>query len=76
MTIYRVTVANRDFRSSTDVEVDDQAAALTEGIRGALAIGVDEVCSGQTFFGARVTIERDGECLEHRLVAVGSTPLS
>ena len=75
MPLYRIHIVNRDFRESNESEHPDDASALKGAIRGALAIGTDEVCGGKPFFGADVTVAIDGEIIERRMVAIGSTSL-
>ena len=50
-------------------------AARTEGLRGALQVGVEEVCEGKSFFAAQVTIENEHQPTERMVVAVGASPL-
>ena len=75
MPIYRTRIVNRDFSVCNDEEHPDRQTALAKGVKGALEIGSEEVCKGQAFFGAEVTIEEDGETVERRMIAVGATPL-
>lgn len=75
MAAFTVTVVNREFRTREDVTAADQAAARSEALRGALAIGVQEVCNGTPFFGAEVSIEGEGEKPERFLVSMGTSPL-
>ncbi len=75
MATYRISINNRDFRASEDIEASGLEAARTEALRGALNIGTDEVCEGKTFFGAEISIEGDGEAPERLMVAIGTSPL-
>jgi len=73
---YRITIINRDFRASEDVEASSLDAARTEALRGALNIGTDEICEGKMFFGAEISIQGDGHEPERLMVAIGTSPLS
>ena len=75
MPTYRTCIVNRDFAVCNEDDQPDQQTALTVGIKGALEIGSEEVCKGLPFFGAVVTIAKDGETVERRMVAVGATSL-
>lgn len=75
MPTYHVHVVNEDFRSSNQSEHADRNTALKAGMRGALAIGTDEICAGKPFFGAEITVLLDGEVLERRVIAIGSSAL-
>ena len=72
---YRITIVNRDFSASEDVDARDARAARTEALRGALNIGTDEVCEGKMFFGAEISIQGNGGAPERLMVAIGTTPL-
>lgn len=76
MPSFRITITNRDFNSSSEVEAADASAAHNNGIRGALQIGMDEICKGEPFFAAQVTIERDDDLVDRYMVAMGSSPMS
>ena len=75
MPTYHLHVVNEDFRSSNHSEHADRETAIRAGMRGALQIGTDEICAGKPFFGAEITISLDGEVLERRVIAIGSSPL-
>jgi hypothetical protein len=75
MAIFRITVINQTFQACTDHELDSVEAARKQGIRGALAIGADEVANGKPFFGAEVKLEDGEEVVGRFLVSIGSSPL-
>jgi hypothetical protein len=76
MPTFCITISNKHFRSSATPEAADLPTAVEEAVRGAVAIGVDELCKGEPLFGAEILIESEGAVVERRLVAVGSSPLS
>jgi len=75
MPVYRITIVNRDFRATEDIEAAGSDAARSGALRGALNIGTDEVCEGKMFFGAEIVIQGDGGNPERLMVAIGTTPL-
>jgi len=75
MPSFRTTIVNRDFSVCNEEELPDRDTALEKAVKGALQIGLEEVCKGYPFFGAEVTIESGGHLLERRMVAVGVSPL-
>ena len=72
---YRITIVNKDFTASEDVEAAGSDVARTEALRGALNIGTDEICEGKMFFGAEITIQGDGKAPEWLMVAIGASSL-
>lgn len=72
---YRITIVNKDFSASEDVDASSTDAARTEALRGALNIGTDEICEGKMFFGAEISIQGNGGAPERLMVAIGTTPL-
>ena len=75
MPAYHVSIVNKDFSASEDIEASTPAAARSEALRGALNIGTDEVCGGKMFFGAEISIRGDGGTTERLMVAIGASPL-
>lgn len=75
MPTYRVTIVNRDFTSSEEIEANSADSARTGALRGALTIGADEICEGKMFFGAVITVQGDGGDAERMMVAIGISPL-
>jgi hypothetical protein len=73
--MFHVLIINGDFHSAYEADADDLEAARTQGLKGALEIGTEEVCNGTSFFGAEVRIESDGEVCERMLIAIGASPL-
>jgi hypothetical protein len=72
---YRITIVNRDFSASEDIDVADAGAARTEALRGALNIGTDEICEGKMFFGAEISIQGQDKPQERMMIAIGTSPL-
>ena len=75
MPTYRIKVVNRDFTSNEDIDALTPEAARADALRGALNIGIDEICGGKMFFGAEITIQVDDGAPERLMVAIGSSPL-
>lgn len=73
---YQTTLANAEFRSRSESEFDDDGHAIEDAVRGAISVVADEVCDGEPLFIAEITIERDGNIVARRAVAVGATTLS
>jgi hypothetical protein len=76
MSIFRITIANKDFSSTSDSQATDASSAALEATRGAIGIGADEVCGGEPFFGAEIIIEHNGIVIERRIISIGSSPLT
>ena len=75
MPAYRISIVNKDFAASDEHELPSHEAALREALKGALEIGVEEVCGGVQFFGAEVGVECDGEVVERLVIAIGASCL-
>ncbi len=75
MSVFRISVVNETFRASDEHELATASEARMEALKGALAIGSDEVTNGKQFFGAEVTVEKDGELVERFVVSVGASPI-
>lgn len=75
MPAYRITIINKDFKASEDIEAASHVAARIEALRGALNIGTDELCHGKSFFGAEINIQENGGTPERLMVAIGMTLL-
>lgn len=73
---FRITVANKDFNSTSEIAAVDANAAHSRAIRGALEIGLDEICAGEPLFAAQVSIEHDGAMVDKQVIAIGSSPMS
>ena len=71
---YLISVLNDTFSVEDEEEHADGATATEQAIRGALAMGAEQVLSGQNFFGAHVTVS-DGENCERFIVSIGVSPL-
>lgn len=75
MPTFRVTVINADFRACEDYDLPSVEAARKQGIKAALAMGMDEVQAGKPFFGAEVRVEDGAETVSRAVVSVGASPL-
>lgn len=75
MSSFCIRVTNKDFESESDTEAADPMAARAAALRGALRIGIDEICKGNSFFGAEVAIEENNEVIERLVIAMGASPL-
>ena len=75
MPIYQISVVNADFSVKNEEEHPDAAAAAGQGIKGALAVGLEAVLAVNSFFGAEVSVS-DGESRQRFMVAVGVSPLN
>jgi hypothetical protein len=72
---YCIRVVNRDFETSSDHELSTMDAAKSEGLKGALQIGIQEICEGKMFFAAEIRVENEHEPSQRMMVAVGASPL-
>ena len=75
MPTFQIHVTNMDYENSSEIDRPSAKEARAEALKSALQIGVDEVCSGASFFGAEVRIESDSETLERLVVAIGVSPI-
>lgn len=75
MPTFRITVINQTFRACDNHDLPTVEAARKQGLKGALAIGADEVANGKQFFGAEVRVEDGGEVVDRFVVSIGSSPL-
>ena len=75
MPTFRISVLNETFSACDEHELDTATDARAEAIKGALAIGSDEVTKGKQFFGAEVKIEHGDGLIERFVVSVGASPL-
>lgn len=74
MPSYRICVINRNFSSSEEIDASNSDAARVQALRGALQIGVDEICEGKMFFAAQISIEGKNKP-ERLVIAIGASPL-
>lgn len=72
---FRIRVINTAFDDSNEINRPSADEARAEALKGALQIGVNEICNGTPFFGAEVRIENGDEVVERLIVAVGVSPL-
>ena len=76
MPTFRVTVINADFRASEDLRpAVSRCRTRKQGIKAALAMGMDEVHRGKPFFGAEVRVEDGEETVSRAVVSIGASPL-
>ena len=75
MPSYRISVVNKHFKRNEDFDAPNADLARAQALRGALQIGVDEVCSGAMFFGAQISIESESAGPVRLLIAIGASPL-
>jgi len=75
MPTFQIRVINTDYDDSSEVDRPSTDEARAEALKGALQMGVEEVCNGSPFFGAEVCIESGNQVLERMIVAVGVSPL-
>jgi hypothetical protein len=68
MPVFRVTVVIETFNSSNHHEAATTNEAFQHAIKGALDIGVEEVCNGKPFFGAEVKVEKGDELVRRFVV--------
>ena len=71
---YRITVINDQFVAEDEEDLPDSGAAANQAIKGALAVGVEQVMAGAPFYGAEV-IGPDGSNRERVMVSVGVSAL-
>jgi hypothetical protein len=75
VTTYRISVLNEHFSSSNEHECADDAAARKHALKGALAIGAEEILKGDRFFAADVMVEADEANVARFMIAIGTSPL-
>jgi hypothetical protein len=72
---FRISVLNETFSACDEHELTTATAARNEAIKGALAIGSEEVAKGKKFFGAEVKIQQGDELIGRFVVSVGASPI-
>jgi len=72
---YRISVINEEFTAVEERELPDAEAARQEGLRGAIAMGADEICNGAHIFGAEVSVGEGDKPRKRFLVTVGTSSL-
>ena len=76
MPTFRIDIVNEDFSATEERELADADAARQEALRGAVAMGADELCSGKAMlFGAEVSVTEDDLPGKRFVVTVGASPL-
>lgn len=76
MASFQIYIVNSDFACCNDIEAHGPDEAREQALRGALAIGTDEICKGNAYFGAEVRIELDGDTKDRFLVSIGQSRLN
>ena len=71
---FHIKVVNEEFSVSEERNLPDAAAAREEALRGAIAIGVDQLCDGARLFGAEVSVDEDDGEIRRFVVTVGASP--
>lgn len=74
MPTYMISVLNDEFCVENEEEHADASLAIHEAIKGALAVGAEQILSGKNFFGAEVSVS-DGNSRERFVVALGANRL-
>ncbi len=74
--VFRISVVNETFSACEELEFPTASEARTAAIKGALAIGSEEVVNGKEFFGAEVKIEKGDELLRRFVVSIGASPIA
>lgn len=69
-----ITVVNDEFIAENDEEHAAAEDARDQALKGALELGVEQILSGKSFFGAEVIVS-DGNSRQRFLVSVGASPL-
>lgn len=75
MPTFSIHIVNSDFTSSNSIEAASPKAALSEGLKGTLQIGTEEVCRGSPFFGAEIRIQDGDKIVERMVVSIGASSL-
>ena len=75
MPTYRISIVNEHFDQTGEQEAPDVIEAWQKAIGAALDIARDQVCHGNPFFGAEVTLQEGNKQIGRYVVAVGATPL-
>jgi hypothetical protein len=74
MPTYLISVVNDEFAVENEEDHPTADDARSQGIKGALEVGTEQVLAGKSFFAAEVTIS-DGNSRQRFVVAVGASPL-
>lgn len=72
---YELTIVNEHFSQTAEQKASDDIEAWKKAISSAVTIAADQVSHGAPFFGAEVTLQKDGMRLGRYVVSVGATPL-
>ena len=71
---YLISVLSGEFAVENEEEHADAEAAIEQAIKGALAVGSEQVLTEKPFFAAEVTVS-DGNVRQRFMVAVGVSPI-
>jgi hypothetical protein len=72
---YRISVINEEFTAVEERELPDADAARQEGLRGAIAMGADQIIDGAHMFGAEVSVGEGNKPRRRFVVTVGTSSL-
>jgi hypothetical protein len=72
---FHISVVNEEFTACEERELRDAEAARQEALRGAIAIGADQLCDGAKLFGAEVSVGEHNGPNRRFVVTVGASPL-
>jgi hypothetical protein len=72
---FHISIVNEEFTACEDRELRDPEAARQEALRGAIAIGADQLCDGAKLFGAEVSVDEQDGPNRRFVVTVGASPL-
>lgn len=75
MPTFNIHTVNSTFASEDSINAPSLQHARTKALKGALAIGADEICKGIPFFGAEIRIQDGDKILERMVVAIGTSSL-
>ena len=72
---FRICVVNDEFESFDESECADVDAAREDAIRGATAMGAEQVTSGKPLFVAEVSVHQQATLVTRMIVSVSASPL-
>lgn len=75
MPTFTIKIVNETFNSSNNHSGSSMDAAKTQALKGALAVGAEEIIGGKQFFAAEVKIDTANETVARFVVSIGTSPL-
>jgi hypothetical protein len=75
MATFQINILNETFSSSNSHEGRSLDDAVDKALRGALAIGTEEVVRGKNLFSAQVNISSANRLMRRFIVSVSASPL-